>query len=285
LPYDTSYPYYLGGEYPPYRGFIINRKLNSMSGITAADMQSLQSDNYNVFAEIARPVLLKYIDRSKLNTDELNFLGIAERWNLKNGSEEEGASVFTAWFDSLETVIYTDDFPKDVKLPWPHESTLLESLIKDSSAYPFVDNVATADRETVNDAVTTAFKNAVVQLKKSQANGKLAWGKFKDSGVRHLLKLDAFSRMHLNAGGGNHVINAYKKWHGPSWKMVVHLTDETEAYGIYPGGQSGNPGSKYYDDYIDNYVALKYNRLWNLNKEALLKMKNLGTIHFEKATA
>ena len=56
-------------------------------------------------------------------------------------------------------------------------------------------------------------------------------------------------------------------------------------HGIYPGGQSGNPGSKFYDDYIDNYVALKYNRLWNVSKEVLLKKKNTGIIHFEKATA
>jgi penicillin amidase len=285
LPYDTSYPYYLGGEYPPYRGYIINRKLNSMSGITAVDMQTLQSDNYNVFAEMARPVLLKYIDRSKLSSDELNFLGITEKWNLRNDANEEGASVFTAWFDSLETVIYTDDFSKDAELPWPHESTLLESFIKDSSAYIFIDNITTTEQETINDAVTIAFKNAVVQLKKSQSNGKLAWGKFKDSGVRHLLKLEPFSRMHLNASGGNHIINAFKRWHGPSWKMVIHLTDETEAYGIYPGGQSGNPGSKYYDDYINNYVAAKYNRLWNLSKDEILKMKNLGTIHFEKAAS
>ena len=32
--------------------------------------------------------------------------------------------------------------------------------------------------------------------------------------------------------------------------MVVELGDEMSAYGIYPGGQSGNPGSKYYDNFI-----------------------------------
>ena len=31
LPVDTSYPYYLGIDYPEYRGLIINRKLNGMA--------------------------------------------------------------------------------------------------------------------------------------------------------------------------------------------------------------------------------------------------------------
>jgi penicillin amidase len=39
------------------------------------------------------------------------------------------------------------------------------------------------------------------------------------------------------------------------------LTSSTEAYGIYPGGQNGNPGSRFYDDYIDTWVQGKYNKL------------------------
>jgi penicillin amidase len=34
VPADTSYPYYLGGDYDVYRGLQINRMLEIMSGIT-----------------------------------------------------------------------------------------------------------------------------------------------------------------------------------------------------------------------------------------------------------
>ena len=50
--------------------------------------------------------------------------------------------------------------------------------------------------------------------------------------------------------------------HGPSWRMIVQLSAETEAYGVYPAGQSGNPGSKYYDDFIDTWAKGEYYRLW-----------------------
>ena len=49
--------------------------------------------------------------------------------------------------------------------------------------------------------------------------------------------------------------------------MVVSLTAKTEAYGVYPGGQSGNPGSKYYDNFIDEWVAGKYYPLWMMTNE------------------
>ena len=36
------------------------------------------------------------------------------------------------------------------------------------------------------------------------------------------------------------------------------LGDEVKAYVSYPGGQSGNPGSKYYDDFLDTWADGKY---------------------------
>jgi penicillin G amidase len=48
--------------------------------------------------------------------------------------------------------------------------------------------------------------------------------------------------------------------------MIVHLTAQTEAYGVYPGGQSGNPGSRFYDDFVDKWVAGEYYPLWMMAK-------------------
>ncbi|HEU4607962.1 MAG TPA: penicillin acylase family protein, partial [Chitinophagaceae bacterium] len=54
-------------------------------------------------------------------------------------------------------------------------------------------------------------------------------------------------------------INAMKQDHGPSWRMIVEMgKDKINAYGVYPGGQSGNPGSKYYADFLDYWVEGRY---------------------------
>jgi penicillin amidase len=137
-------------------------------------------------------------------------------------------------------------------------------LLKKDTALKFIDDINTPQKETLYDVVTTALKKASVDLAKKEAEGRLEWTKFKDPTVYHLLKeaLPAFARKGLNVGGNGNIINAVTHSHGPSWRMIVQLSTPTEAYGVYPGGQSGNPGSKYYDDYIDNWVAGKYNKLW-----------------------
>jgi penicillin amidase len=79
-----------------------------------------------------------------------------------------------------------------------------------------------------------------------------------------LLKNNAmpFARTGIITGGGNGIINATQHDHGPSWKMVIEMTTPTNAYGVYPGGQSGNPGSFFYDNFIDTWSIGEYYKLW-----------------------
>jgi penicillin amidase len=266
LPADTSYPYYLGGRYDLYRGIIINRYLSGMQGITTGDMQKMQTDNYNVFAETALPVLMKYINEKQLNADERKYLGIVRKWNRRNDNGEQGVIIFTTWFDSLEQVIWNDELSRQ-PAPYtePEQYTLVEALLKDS-AFSFVDNINTPGVETIEEDVTAAFKRSVAGIKNAETAGNFSWSKFKDAGIRHLLRMEPLSRFHLNTGGGENVINATKQFHGPSWRMIVQLTDSTEAYGVYPGGQSGNAGSRYYDNFVDDWSAGKYYQLWMMKK-------------------
>ena len=64
--------------------------------------------------------------------------------------------------------------------------------------------------------------------------------------------------------------------------MVISLTAKTEAYGIYPGGQSGNPGSKYYDNFIDQWAAGKYYSLWMMTREQVDDKRVLSKMRFNK---
>ena len=275
---DSTYPYYLGAanSFPLYRGIIINRKLSGMNNITAEDMQHLQMENYNVFAEMARPLLLKYLDNGALNADEKKYVDILKTWNLRGDVAEKGATVFKCFWDSLEVEVWGDEIKKS-KLPFPKPdaSTLLESLLRDSS-FKFVDNINTADKkETIHDDVLAACKKACKNLKYLENANILEYGKYKDTRVSHLLKIPALSRLHLPIGGGENMINATKEMHGPSWRMIVHLTDEIEAYGVYPGGQNGNPGSKYYDSFVDSWAAGKYYRILFLKRELAAKNEKI----------
>lgn len=163
--------------------------------------------------------------------------------------------------------IYADEL-NSTGLPymWPEQATLVEAMIKDTN-YLFADDIRTKDvKENMRTIVQNACKQACAALENLEKMGKLNWGKYKDTYIGHLLKIPALSRLHVPIGGGTNIINATTSNHGPSWRMIVQLTDKTEAYGVYPGGQSGNPGSKYYDNFIDTWAAGKYYPLLFLTK-------------------
>jgi len=268
---DSSYPYFMPGSYEVYRPITINRKLAAMNNITAQDMQALQNDNYNVFAEDARPILLKYTIEEQLTADEKKYLSLVASWNLLNDAKEKAPTCFTAWWDSLHAEVFSDELVKD-KMPIakPEKFVLLEALEKDSS-FKFIDNINTPFKEDLYQVVTTALKKASKKLALLEKENKLEWAQYKNTTVYHLLKTNAlaFAREGLINGGGNGIINATQHDHGPSWRMVVEMTSPTNAYGVYPGGQSGNPGSKFYDNFIDQWTKGAYYKLWFMESAAM----------------
>lgn len=260
---DKTYPYYLGRNYPVWRGKEINRRLESMNNITTEDMQKLQADNYNIVAEVIRPLILRNINENELSGDEKKYFDLLKNWNLRNDKGSQGATVFELFWMNFYKTIYDDDYknaPKVIK--YPDETSLIDGLLRSDTGFIFIDDILTDQKETLPDIVTKAFKLTSEQLKKQESKGRLEWEKFKGTQINHLSRLAPLGRYDIPIGGGKHNINATETIHGPNWRMIVSLTEKTEAYGVYPGGQSGNPGSRFYDDFIDYWAEGKYYPLW-----------------------
>lgn len=281
LSVDSTYPYYTGNSFPVYRGFLINRMLDTMTAITVDDMKRLQTENYNIKAELARDILLQ-TEVNRLDSNGKKYFEIWRNWNMRNDNAEKGATVFETWWRELEHAVWSDELDKPgLPLPWPNESTLVETLHKDS-AYKFLDDINTASKETLGDLLVSSLQKASEKLNKAEREGRLEWSKFKATKVQHLLKLPALSRLDLPIGGGSGIINASKQDHGPSWRMIVHLSPETEAWGVFPGGQSGNPGSKYYDNFIDTWAKGEYYRIWFMKPAEKSDARVMWTMKFSK---
>lgn len=281
-PADSTYPYYLGRTYPSPRGYIINRMLAAMQQITVEDMMRMQTDNYNVFAEMARPLFLKNINPALLNEKGKNYLQQLKSWNLRNDITEKGATIFELLWNEFKMLVFNDELekaPKPVQVPF--ESTLLEAILRDS-AYKFIDDIRTTQKETIVDIATLAFNNITSAIDSLDKSNKLSWGIFKDTKINHLTRLPELSRLHLPIGGGTNMINATKATHGPSWRMIVSMGPQMEAYAVYPGGQSGNPGSRFYDSFVNKWVAGEYYTLWMMKQEDKADSRIKWTMHFSK---
>jgi penicillin amidase len=160
---------------------------------------------------------------------------------------------------------------------------MLEILLRDSAS-KYIDDINTPAKETLNVQVTKAFQLAVNGLSKEENTTDLLWWKHKNPTIYHLMRgaVKPFACTGIKIGGWSNTINAVTDTHGPSWRMIVHLTTTTEAYGIYPGGQSGNSGSKYYDNFVNHWATGKYYPLWMMKESEKNDNRILWKMTFSK---
>lgn len=272
FPADTTYPYYLDWRFAhSSRAIRINERLAAMEGATADSLNSLLNDNFNVDARRILPVLLTSLSKHDTISRRPEYQALAD-WDYGNDAEAVGASIFEHWMDELLGAIWEDDFSRTDRLLYPSLDRTW-ALLEENPAAAWFDKEETEDVvETLDDAVRQSFEAAIHKLE--QAHGGFnadhwAWGKVKATRIMHLVpSFPSFGRTGIVNGGGRNIVNATSGTHGPSWRMVVQLDKNwPTAYGLYPGGQSGNPASPYYDNMIDKWAKGELDRLLFLKNE------------------
>ena len=261
---DQTYPYYINWEFAAYeRGHRINNRLAVMSNVTVDSMRNLQNDNYSILAENIRQNLVSAVNQDKLNASQKEALRIVSTWNNSYDPGEIGASIFEIWRKLVEKNIWDDEFTKEgVPMRYPSRDRMVEMLLNEPDARWF-DDIHTSQKETRSDIIQRSFLATVdsMQNKHGSISDKWQWGKVKGSHVPHLAKIGGFGSSFINNGGSKSSVNAMSETNGPSWRMVVQLGENVKGYGVFPGGESGNPGSFYYDDMINTWSNGKLNEL------------------------
>lgn len=254
---DPTYPYYINWAFGSYeRGKRINEKLKGMNKITADSIRIMQSDSYSIFAENLLPALVAKIDPGQLNATQKEGLNISNQWNKYYNAKEIGASIFELWTKRLFYNIWDDEFTiASIPMRYPSRDRTVELILNDQSSAWF-DNVKTPAKETLSDLVNESFKYACDSLERRYGpiGKRWEWANVKSTHVPHLANIPGFGSKTLLMGGGKSTINALSETNGPSWRMVVELGKTPKGHGVYPGGQSGNPGSPFYDNMIDTWA-------------------------------
>lgn len=297
-PTDSTYPYYYPGVgvYETYRNRVINKILAENNGIDAGFMKMMQNNNYNLHGAEALPVLLALLDKSLLDKEEKLIVERLSKWNYYNNPEEVAPVYFEVWWNELRKLLWDEMLDKKVPMKQPSFYSTVQFLATDSTSQ-FYDNKLTGAKETRADIINQSFHRIKDTLaakrftevaepyeadetfeKKDQNVSN--WGTYKDTKVSHLAGLDAFSSKHVYNGGNLGIINATNSTHGPSWRMVVDF-GEMKQYVVYPGGQSGNPGSKFYDDMVSNWAKGEYYTANFIHSGEELKEKKLFTATFK----
>jgi len=259
-PVDQSYPFYVFNDgYETYRNRVINDFFRSKDKLNIQDFKDLHNNNYNLKAAEMLPYIFEHMETSDLTAEEQEVLNTIKNWNFYNEIDQLAPSIWSVWWRKLYLLTWDEYKNQDIALKRPFSYQTVY-MLKNHPDDAFMDIVSTDETETAKDLFLISFKETSKEILDWKAkNGNYNWSAFKGTTIGHLLQgLPAFSRTNVPIGGDGGIVNATSKRHGPSWRMIVEMSSPPRALGIYPGGQSGNPGSKYYDNFIDQWAAGEY---------------------------
>ncbi len=263
---DSTYPYnYNGAGWVNIRAWRINQALSGMQKATVKDMMDLQQDTYSLLASKVLPYMLE-LDGADLKGD---YVAAMKKWDYRLTADSKAASAFQLWWTNFSSDIWKDKLKGVPNYFMPLQEQTMQLLLQDRLPMYGVDETQSR-HDYFADKVDKSYTRALDSLFVMEQKGGADWFNVKNTTVAHLTKLPALSYDHLKIGGWGNTVNAAKGEHGPSWRMVVQMGKEIEAYGVYPGGQSGNPGSPYYGSFVEDWAAGKYYRLLflpNANKQ------------------
>jgi penicillin amidase len=270
-PVSGDYPYYVGtalDDYDPgYRAAHAYAALKAAEPLTAGSVAKLQNDLTDPLAARVLPTVLRTLSAAGLSGPDSRALALLRSWNDTMSAGSAAASLWwTFWGSYLNTVF----------APWWRAGQVPVS--KDSDALAVTAGSAPLDEDletwTLGDqgnaafarppgggsapaAVTAAFKQAVAHLAATLggAPATWAWGRLHSRSFPALSGANGLGYGPRAAGGDPFTEDAadggLDATVGPSWRMVAVLTPAgVSARGIYPGGQSENPASPWYDNLV-----------------------------------
>ena len=264
---DNGYPYYYNGRFEYSRNRSINDFLREDRQFSVEDMQYFQLNNRSKQAMDILPLFVKSLESRIMSNEESSVLEMLKSWNYEYNKDSEVATLYNEFWRRFrgkildEIEMYRDSF----QIAFPEDWRLVE-IMEEYPDHTIFDILKTENVETSADLIDSSFMEVVSFYQDAKFDGRdISWGNYSPLNIYHLSRIPAFSSLDMNVGGHPDALNAIGTTHGPSWRMVVALKEQIEAYGVFPGGQSGNPLSKYYLTSINHWASGKYHRLQNPN--------------------
>ncbi len=269
-----NWKYQIPGFYDPYRIVRVTELLKKAKRLTLPKAATIQQDLISVKALRWKSLLAK--GAKILGENEL--ADSVNNWNAEMSVKSMPAGVFTAWWYYLVEDIFQDDLGKD----WPIGRFIAEEVLTDTVS-SIIDNKFTKNRkETIGEISADALDSVLIKFGKPRLGDINVHKLIHPLGTVGLLNdwLD-FNRGPYPIGGDNSTIAAdfnafnpkekeFEAVIGPSMRFLLDWAKPDSFLIIVNLGESGNPFSQHYDDFLKLMQKGKY---WTVpfSKEAVEK--------------
>jgi len=252
-----------GGSYDPWRAVRINTLLRADSAVTVSAMRDFQTDPGSARADLFVPSFLLASQHALLRNSknvDLDALMKARQllvqWDRRYTKDNRRAVLFEEAMRELVNRTWDElaTEPGSTRRVATPSSAVLAELMADSLS-AWWDDRSTPQVEQRDDILTASLAAAYVTVRARYGDPSgdgWRWDHIRFANVNHLLRLPALSALKLPMQGGPGTLSPSSGTgtHGSSWRMVVELGPELQAWATYPGGQSGNPISTRYRNRI-----------------------------------
>jgi penicillin amidase len=277
-PQPLGFPHYLGWMWDPsYRTRRIHELLAAADGVTLEKMQAIQNDAYDLAARQFLPTMLAALGPDD-TADAVSAAAAhaARNWDYVAQGPTAGPAVWLRWFEKYRDAVWKDEWvARGIQQPggsWGFSGDnrrepmleVLEFITREQPESHWFDDQATPERETRDEIIRRAWREAIPSLRQ-QLGDDLArwnWDQVNTLRLRSLASVEQLDRnggpvagdiFTLNPGSNVGTVGG-----GASWRMIVDFGAPKESLGVYPGGQSDDPASPWYDDQMRLWAKGEY---------------------------
>lgn len=266
----ANYPYYIGTTMDffdnGYRADEIYQVLSHGKNLTVQDMERLQNSTTDYLATEIVPKLVSVLKKQTLTPQQRTAAKALSTWHDQMGVNSVAASIWwTFWTqylqDTFEPWWAADKVPvaQDPSLAVGPNAALNEDLeswtLNDPTNAAFT--APGGAYRTASEVMQQAFSETVKQLSQKLGNhvSEWQWGKLHAREFQAVSQIPSLGYGPRPSSGDNWTVdaadsnNGYLSTAGPSWRFIMNWGDG-KAIGIYPGGESENPMSPWYENFV-----------------------------------
>lgn len=228
---------------------------------TVADFERLQHDEMSLPAR----QLIEVLKATRIEDPELQpYLRLLREWDGQLGRDSGAAALFEIWLTRLPEAVF-------------RRRVTAEQWSQIASRLPIERVIAELKGGQETAAIAQSLTAAVTEARRRLGDdvSLWRWGRLHRAPFNHPLATDEARRELLNlpdierGGDGNTVNNTsganFRQTHGASFREILDVSDWDRSVGTNAPGQSGQPGSRHYDDLLrlwakGQYFPLLYSR-------------------------
>jgi penicillin amidase len=294
-PAGPGYPHLIALEFPePYRAERIRQMIRDAGRpLTTDDFRAMQADTLSLHARALLPLLLRHADAA--GDREREAVDLLSRWDFDARGDSAAAAIFQGWFLALAPALAGDELGPLALDTYKRRFSYITRFVQNTLAAPdsdWCDNVKTADRrESCRESVSAALRDAVDRLSRQMGGTLAAWrwetvhpAVFPHQGLDAVPALRPLLSRAVPSAGDWSTVNVgavdvdfgYEQRAVPGYRQIVDLSPANDSRFLDAVGQSGHFLSRRYDDFLDDWRAVRHRRM--RMERAEIDAQALGTL-------